>query len=542
MNKITYILTRTVRSVLAALVLLAGLLGGAAPTPAQAAPTCTTSGATVTCTFNYTGAPETWTVPAGVTQATFDLYGAEGGRGGPGGRMTATLAVTQGTTYQILVGGQGMRNGFNGGGAPGGFGSYAGGGASDVRTGAFGLADRLLVAGGGGGSAGSAGGTGGAGGYPQGGNGSNGLEAAGGQGGSQTAGGAGGFGALFGGNGSLGQGGDGAAVELGGGGGGGGYYGGGGGGDYEGTFSGGGGGGSSYASPAATSVSFENGVRNGDGLVIISYEQGDNTVPTASPTQSPAANSAGWNNSDVTVSWNWADEAGGSGLDPANCITSTTSSGEGVLTLNATCQDVAGNSNSATYTVMVDKTAPTLNPVVSPNPVPVGGTATASPNASDALSGIASQSCDAVDTSTVGSKTIICTATDNAGNASSASVSYSVIYNFAGFFSPVDNLPVLNTVKTGQAIPVRFSLGGDQGLDIFAAGYPKVQQIACDSSAPGDAIEETVTSGNSGLQYDPTTNTYTYVWKTQKSWAGTCRQLIVRLTDGTEHVASFKFK
>ncbi|HEX9387606.1 MAG TPA: PxKF domain-containing protein, partial [Anaerolineales bacterium] len=115
-------------------------------------------------------------------------------------------------------------------------------------------------------------------------------------------------------------------------------------------------------------------------------------------------------------------------------------------------------------------------------------------------------------------------------------------YPFSGFFSPVDNLPVLNTIKAGQAIPVRFSLGGDQGLDIFAVGYPKVQQIACDGSAPGDAIEETVTSGISGLQYDPATDTYTYVWKTQKSWAGTCRQLIVRLGDGTDHVANFQFK
>ena len=40
---------------------------------AQAAPVCTTSGAIVTCTFAFTGAPETWTVPASVTQATFDL-------------------------------------------------------------------------------------------------------------------------------------------------------------------------------------------------------------------------------------------------------------------------------------------------------------------------------------------------------------------------------------------------------------------------------------------------------------------------------------
>jgi hypothetical protein len=76
-------------------------------------------------TFNYTGAAQTWTVPAGVTTATFDLYGAQGGlvfgvRGSPGlgGRATATVAVTPADTIQVNVGGQGQRlqGGFTGGG------------------------------------------------------------------------------------------------------------------------------------------------------------------------------------------------------------------------------------------------------------------------------------------------------------------------------------------------------------------------------------------------------------------------------------------
>ena len=43
-------------------------------------------------------------------------------------------------------------------------------------------------------------------------------------------------------------------------------------------------------------------------------------------------------------------------------------------------------------------------------------------------------------------------------------------YSFTGFFSPVDNLPALNAVKGGASVPVKFSLAGDQGLDIFAVG------------------------------------------------------------------------
>ncbi len=51
-----------------------------------------------------------------------------------------------------------------------------------------------------------------------------------------------------------------------------------------------------------------------------------------------------------------------------------------------------------------------------------------------------------------------------------------------------------------------------------------------------------MTAGSSGLSYDPATDTYTYVWKTNKAWAGPCRQLILGLNDGTFHVAFFKLR
>jgi hypothetical protein len=115
-------------------------------------------------------------------------------------------------------------------------------------------------------------------------------------------------------------------------------------------------------------------------------------------------------------------------------------------------------------------------------------------------------------------------------------------YSFTGFFSPVDNPPMFNTVKAGASVPVKFSLAGDQGLGILAAGSPASQRIACDSRAPLDAIEETATAGSSGLQYNAFTDQYTYVWKTEKGWANSCRQLNVKLDDGSDHLASFQFR
>ena len=115
-------------------------------------------------------------------------------------------------------------------------------------------------------------------------------------------------------------------------------------------------------------------------------------------------------------------------------------------------------------------------------------------------------------------------------------------YPFQGFYQPVDNPPTINVAKARVGIPVKFSLGGDQGLDIFAADYPKSQRIACDSTAPIDRIEQTVTTGASNISYDVATGQYIYVWKTTKAWKGTCRQFTMKLDDGTVHQANFRFK
>ena len=65
--------------------------------------------------------------------------------------------------------------------------------------------------------------------------------------------------------------------------------------------------------------------------------------------------------------------------------------------------------------------------------------------------------------------------------------------------------------------------------------------MACGSTDPVDATEQMVSASSSSLTYDAATDRHTYVWKTNKAWAGTCRQLVVKLDDGTYHRANFKF-
>src|SRR6185503_15369712 len=115
-------------------------------------------------------------------------------------------------------------------------------------------------------------------------------------------------------------------------------------------------------------------------------------------------------------------------------------------------------------------------------------------------------------------------------------------YAFAGFFQPVENMPTLNVMNAGSSVPLKFSLGGNRGLLIFAPGYPVSTAIACDATEPGVVIDETVAAGNSSLTYNASTGQYTYVWKTDRSWKGSCRMLVVRLNDNTTHLAKFRFR
>jgi hypothetical protein len=118
---------------------------------------------------------------------------------------------------------------------------------------------------------------------------------------------------------------------------------------------------------------------------------------------------------------------------------------------------------------------------------------------------------------------------------------FTITYAWTGFLQPVDNLPTVNGVKAGQAIPVKFSLGGNLGLNIFMSGSPGSGTYTCGSLGTVDPIEQTVTAGQSSLTFDTSANQYVYVWKTDSSWTGQCRTLTLKLVDGSVHQANFWF-
>jgi hypothetical protein len=116
------------------------------------------------------------------------------------------------------------------------------------------------------------------------------------------------------------------------------------------------------------------------------------------------------------------------------------------------------------------------------------------------------------------------------------------LYSFSGFQPPVANPPTVNSANPGQAIPIKFNLGGNQGLAVIAPGYPTVTEVDCGSETPIGSAKETVAAGDSSLSYDPWSHAYTYVWKTTRRVAGTCQEFTLLLNDGSDHTAYFHFR
>lgn len=245
-----------------------------------------------TIVFSYTGAQQSWTIPAGVTKISVELLGAQGGgtNAGKGGKVTAQLTVTPGATLQVVVGGQpSSATAVYGGGAIGGTNNastsrngFAGGGLAGLYLTSVSQANVLAIAGGGGGNEGVNNHLGGDAGAPNGTNGGQGNYSGkqeGGRGATQSAGGAAGQGfdsqviaplagtALLGGRGAT----IGTATWQAGGGGGAGYFGGGGG-AGGGASAGAGGGGASFVNATAgTNIIYTSGFNTGHGKITISY-------------------------------------------------------------------------------------------------------------------------------------------------------------------------------------------------------------------------------------------------------------------------------
>lgn len=197
-----------------------------------------------------------------------------------------------------------------------------------------------------------------------------------------------------------------------------------------------------------------------------------------------------------------------------------------------TAEDAHGNQATATLTLKIDQTPPSLEARVSPNPVREGQEATAVPRATDSLDVAPLAGCDDVPTDAPGRHQVDCWAEDVAGNRTTAVAEYEVLYAFDGFFSPV-RMSGDNRAKAGSSVPLKFSLDGFRGLDVLADGSPEVRP--CGAATP-------VTAARGALSYDTDADRYVYVWRTDRAWAGECREITVRLDDGSAKAVRFTLR
>lgn len=117
----------------------------------------------------------------------------------------------------------------------------------------------------------------------------------------------------------------------------------------------------------------------------------------------------------------------------------------------------------------------------------------------------------------------------------------SPLYDWQGFSAP-EEAPILNLVNAGRALPIKFSIGGFEGYEIFETGFPASQEVSCVDANPVSEFFEEATPGASGTSYHSGNSTYQWVWDTSAEFAGQCRRLMLRLADGSDHWVYFQFR
>jgi hypothetical protein len=181
----------------------------------------------------------------------------------------------------------------------------------------------------------------------------------------------------------------------------------------------------------------------------------DNIAPTVTHTLNPAANAADWNKNDVTVHFDAKDTDPGSGVAAGSITPDVTISTETAATVvNGSAQDTAGNIGTDSVTVKLDKTAPAIGGAIATGTMGGNGWYTGAVTVhftcTDSLSGIAVCPDDVTLTTNGANQSLTRSATDVAGNVSSATMSGINIDNEP---PTITNVNVANGFYTLGAVP-----------------------------------------------------------------------------------------
>jgi len=255
----------------------------------------------------------------------------------------------------------------------------------------------------------------------------------------------------------------------------------------------------------------------------------------------------GWFKDEVTVHFAGngdpalADGSDGSGVDAGSVPDDLSYATHGSHSASGTVKDNAGNeSDTASLTVQVDKTAPVLAFTNCPSaPVMAGSSITVTWSASDTGSGLASAATGTLtlDTTAPGPHSVTTpAATDNVGHlAGGITCTYSILR--VTFESPIDGGLVMNVAKAGRVVPVKthiFLNGVEKTGANSAAGAVTigVGSTSCVATTATDDIEVYAAgASNTGTQFRWESNFWMYNLDTSsfRMVASSCYQVSVYL-------------
>jgi hypothetical protein len=270
----------------------------------------------------------------------------------------------------------------------------------------------------------------------------------------------------------------------------------------------------------------------------------DDTRPVITPSIVGTLGNNGWYVSDVKVTWTVSDPES-TVTSTTGCDSTTISTDTNGTTLTCTATS-AGGTSIESVTIKRDATAPTVSLVDGPvdgasyyfGSVPAAPTC----EASDDTSGLAGPCSVSYYGTTVGKHTVKASATDNAGNSNSASATYTVLaWKLDGFYAPVDMGSVLNSVKKGSTVPLKWRVwaGENEITDVAEIVSVAYKSSSCTAMAE-DAVEEVVTTGGTVLRYDATGRQFINNWKSPTSLG--CWTVTMTTADGSKLSALFKTK
>jgi predicted extracellular nuclease len=117
-----------------------------------------------------------------------------------------------------------------------------------------------------------------------------------------------------------------------------------------------------------------------------------------------------------------------------------------------------------------------------------------------------------------------------------------VTYDFGGLLPPYATAERRFDAKPGAVLPIRFTLGGRFGTNVFVEGFPAVQPVECESGAPLGPRTPIDRIGRNSLSLSWLTGVYLLLWKSEPSWEGSCRALTLRFRDETQQTVVFRFR